>query len=223
MTNKNDKCYVCGKPATTRDHIPPKCIFPESKDIPGTKYRDNPIIVPACVEHNCSRSSDDEYFAQVISVVWGNNDIAEKQFDTKILRSFNKEPTKSIKLANGWIDVEIEGGISTKAIRLDDNRIKNVMTAIFQGLHFHEFSSSAKDEVAILPLFSTSGDNSVNSAVNSAVAQVIDSAPFGEYKGANPDVFKYRYVKSPENTQTIWELTFYNHAKVYGVSSSRDD
>lgn len=28
-------CYWCGKPAVSMEHVPPKCIFPEEKDIRG--------------------------------------------------------------------------------------------------------------------------------------------------------------------------------------------
>jgi hypothetical protein len=26
-------CYWCGKPATSKEHVPPKCLFPIDKDI----------------------------------------------------------------------------------------------------------------------------------------------------------------------------------------------
>src|SRR5262249_38328640 len=63
-TGKNlmNTCFMCDKPATTKDHIPPLCFFPEQKDIPkGANYRKNLITVPACDEHNSKTSMDDEY------------------------------------------------------------------------------------------------------------------------------------------------------------------
>ena len=38
------KCYKCDKEATGQEHIPPKCIFPERKDLDGD-YRKNLITV----------------------------------------------------------------------------------------------------------------------------------------------------------------------------------
>jgi hypothetical protein len=38
---KNRPCYHCGAPATSTEHVPPKCIFPEKKDAFGANYRRN--------------------------------------------------------------------------------------------------------------------------------------------------------------------------------------
>lgn len=32
-------CYRCDSIATTKEHVPPKCLFPEKKDIGEDKYR----------------------------------------------------------------------------------------------------------------------------------------------------------------------------------------
>lgn len=43
--NKGDrvgKCYMCDAEGNTKEHVPPKCIFPETKDIPnGGNYKKN--------------------------------------------------------------------------------------------------------------------------------------------------------------------------------------
>jgi hypothetical protein len=45
-------CYWCGKKATLMEHVPPKCLFPEEKDVMdilNKSFRNNLITVPSCV------------------------------------------------------------------------------------------------------------------------------------------------------------------------------
>ena len=57
---RTDKCYYCGEPAMSEEHVPPKCLFPEQKDT-GKDYRKNLITVPSCDKHNAGKSCDDEF------------------------------------------------------------------------------------------------------------------------------------------------------------------
>ena len=59
-------CIFCGKPATTRDHIPPKGIFPDP--MPSDL-----ITVPACESCNSNTKLDDEYFQWLITTGSGEN------------------------------------------------------------------------------------------------------------------------------------------------------
>ena len=64
--NLKIKCYICGKGgADSKDHIPPKGIFP--KDLRG-KLRGNLITVPAHSECNNSFKLDDANFGISLSL-----------------------------------------------------------------------------------------------------------------------------------------------------------
>lgn len=55
-------CYMCEATATSVEHVPPRCLFPEQKDLPsGVNLRKQLITVPSCEAHNTSKSKDDEY------------------------------------------------------------------------------------------------------------------------------------------------------------------
>jgi hypothetical protein len=59
---------MCEMAATSREHVPPLCIFPEMKDMQdGTDYRQNLITVPACDAHNLKKSADDEYLQLILT------------------------------------------------------------------------------------------------------------------------------------------------------------
>lgn len=52
-------CYACENEATSVEHTPPKCIFPQLKDFPHKNLRRNLITVPSCDRHNSAKSKDD--------------------------------------------------------------------------------------------------------------------------------------------------------------------
>ena len=59
--NKAEKtCYMCEELATSVEHIPPQCLFPEQKDLPdGIDLRKQLLTVPSCDKHNSKKSQDD--------------------------------------------------------------------------------------------------------------------------------------------------------------------
>jgi hypothetical protein len=67
-------CYMCDQPGTSREHVPPKCFFPEKKDLPpDVDFRVNLITVASRDEHNLRMSGDDQYVLLVIVGNWQNN------------------------------------------------------------------------------------------------------------------------------------------------------
>lgn len=52
---KNTTCYHCNAEGTTREHVPPKCLFPKGSDWSRL------MTVPSCVKHNNANSKADEY------------------------------------------------------------------------------------------------------------------------------------------------------------------
>lgn len=74
MTSRT--CYWCSAPASTREHVPPKCIFPEPIDVAdGTNYRGQLLTVPSCPIHNLAKSTDDEYLLCVLAMNILNNSV----------------------------------------------------------------------------------------------------------------------------------------------------
>ena len=61
---------MCDNLATTKEHVPPKCLFPEKKDLKDISLdlRKALIKAPSCVDHNCKKSGDDEYLFNVLSM-----------------------------------------------------------------------------------------------------------------------------------------------------------
>ena len=60
--SKENGCIYCGKPATTREHVPSKAFLVEP-------YPDNLATIPACFECNNGFSNDEEYVACFLDVL----------------------------------------------------------------------------------------------------------------------------------------------------------
>ena len=90
----SDSCYICSAEATSREHVPPKCLFPEYKDVPDRDFRRNLISVPSCDTHNSSKSQDDEYLLFILISHYENNAVAKEQFSTKIVRALKERPSR---------------------------------------------------------------------------------------------------------------------------------
>lgn len=88
-------CYWCGEKAVSMEHVPPKCIFPEEKDVNEIfeeNFRKELITVPSCDLHNLKKSNLDEYLMAVLSAKVGNNSLAYIQTMTKVQRSLRRNP-----------------------------------------------------------------------------------------------------------------------------------
>ncbi len=80
-------CYMCDEKSTSSEHVPPKCLFPEEKDLPpGVDLRKSLITVPSGDLHNSKKSSDDEYLLYCLVMSIPSNEIAKKLFLTKVMR-----------------------------------------------------------------------------------------------------------------------------------------
>ncbi len=96
---EQETCYMCDAVAISREHVPPKCIFPELKDLPDKDFRKSLITVPSCYEHNSKKSKDDEFLMVSLAGIFGNNSIGFKHKFSKVDRAIKRS---SMRLA-GWV------------------------------------------------------------------------------------------------------------------------
>lgn len=215
-----ETCYMCSSEASSKEHVPPKCFFPEKKDIPGKDFRRNLIRVPSCDQHNIEKSHDDEYLACALVCDIENNAIAYEHFSTKILRTFKKKPyfVKTV-LANQ--QPVLVNGEETIAFKVNIKRFRNGMEMISRGLFFHNHKKKwLKPIYVFCPSLQKIEKNTINKnplAVNlSWVANGFFS--YHEKLGENPEIFYYQMEYIPENEQLILKLVFYGALEVFCVS-----
>src|SRR5690606_5165349 len=93
---KSEICYMCQNSATSSEHVPPQCIFPEKKDA-NQDLRKNLITVPSCEEHNQRKSHDDQFLMVSLAGLIGNNSIGFQHFNGKIQRALKRTSYKLLE------------------------------------------------------------------------------------------------------------------------------
>ena len=129
-------CIYCGSVATTRDHVPPKAIFPKWR-----RKLAKPITVPSCASCNEGFSLDDQYFTAALTANWKAGPAAMETWiqtvrpalqtaDRQGLKRLLQRSVRPISLVVGGSTLET--GIFTP----DMNRFQRVITRIVKGLYF---------------------------------------------------------------------------------------
>jgi len=193
-------CYLCGCPAETQDHIPPKGLFQKPRPT-------NMITVPACHRCNNSGAKDDEYFRWFIATASAEDPAAEQIIDMRILPSLRTKPAffGLIRRSFRRVDLVSEGGIwlgQSPAIKFDRPRIQRVVERIVKGLFWRHSGRSLQQPYYVenLILNPKPPDDKFRRAVL--------ALPFS--KIGNGRVFCYhRWIYSKDTSITFWFLHFF--------------
>lgn len=211
-------CYMCDREATTVEHAPPRCIFPEIKDTPnGADYRQNLITVPSCSEHNTAKSHDDEYLLFILAASITSSDVGLMQFLTKVKRSAERKPALASKMARNSAPVKIfhedrHQWEDAAGIVVEGTRIDATISKFARALYFHETNRKFFDAVRVITSFTMYSDLNFNNSISSAVEAADNFFSSHPLCGKNSDVFWYKFEEG-ENTATML-LCFYGATKI---------
>src|SRR5262245_24687551 len=125
-----EKCYMCGDPGITKEHVPPYSFFPEG-------YRDNLVTVPSCQKHNNHLAKDVEYVRNIIATSIQVNDVGSSLTD-KVIRSYTKSSGLAKRVFGNMRTFKV-GNEKTGIIRIDLERFNSVIKAIAYALYFRDF------------------------------------------------------------------------------------
>ena len=214
-----EKCYFCGKPATSAEHVPPKCLFPEQKDMRGEDYRKNLITVPSCDKHNMHKSKDDEFLMACLAPVVGNNATAFIHTNTKLVRTYLHNPRLIDKTVLDSRKVTIVGpdGITFPTLvgRPDMPRLCRALQAVARGLYFYANGKRFKGKVTVIPSFMNYPRGDTMSVIQLLSQRMIDQERDDwEIHGENPRIFSYQIGPVDQCGFIPMVMTFYSHAEV---------
>lgn len=218
------ECYMCDELGTTVEHVPPKCLFPEKKDLPeGLDLRKQLITVDACEKHNTAKSMDDEYIFYTLVMNLPANEIGTNQFLTKVMRSIERNPSliKKFIEKNQIVtlkDTETDECFETFAFEIDRNRFEKAIEMMARALYFSHYKQKWLSKVLVHPEFLLSLSESAieTNDLTSKMAQAADQLfKNKEFFGKNPDVFKYQVLENDSTkSDKVFRLHFYNGCKV---------
>lgn len=217
------RCYMCDRPGTTNEHIPPRAIFPEAKDVDGQNYRVDLITVPSCFEHNAAKSDDDEFLMVSLAGIIGNNSIGYRHKFTKVDRAIRRSSSrlleKAIAKKERLIKVEPETNRFVEVIwgTPDVERLRRCFDRIVRGLHLHHFGRPLEGETRILLGYLFYSDRSAKNfsqfIVDRAELDLVDKPRYG----MNQEVFYYQITEPDQFGLFVFRLCFYGGLNVYAA------
>ena len=210
-------CYICNQEASSKEHVPAKCFFPEDG-----KYKKNLITVHSCSLHNEDTSADDEYVRNIITMSLGNNNIAYNKFIRKTIKSFAKSERLFESTTRNAIPLEIHNGDvneRTIAIEIDRERFDKIMKKIAYGLFYYDNNCVWDRELIVTTEFLRYEDLSPDD-LGKMIQRFRSYLIEPEFDGKNPMVFKYKFIipaPSDEFDQVLW-MKFYESFEVFITS-----
>ena len=197
-------CYNCGKPATTKDHIPPKCLFPK-----GT--RGHLITVPSCRDCNESMALDDQYFAAFLAVHWNNSPAALRVWNETVRPQLRRADFQGLRKRFAasakpiWLPSR-GGFVQTGVLVGEDDRLDSSIRKIIKGLYHNHVLSPVRP----------SDEIHVYYPVEDPLLEVAKRA---NLVTVHEEVFQYRYaIAESEPVVSIWWLLFYRNILVVGAT-----
>lgn len=209
---------MCDKNATSKEHAPPRCIFPATKDLPAPfDYRQGLITVPSCDEHNTNKSRDDEYLLYLLAASVTSSEIGLNHFLSKVRRAAERKPRLTNSLASNAKPVQLlgldtgsrEDGL---AIKIDGSRIDATFANCARALYFFETKRKFLGPVKVITPFMMYLDRQTNESVSGALAASETFFAPHPAAGQNPSIFNYKFVEGACTATML--LCFYGSTKI---------
>ncbi len=217
-------CYMCDAQRTSDEHVPPRCLFPEKKDLPpAIDLRNNLITVPSCDAHNSKKSKDDEYILYVLVMNIPNNEVAQNHFLSKIIRAIDRNPSLINQFLGRHAPVHVHDSTNDKiqetiAMQIDTERFYSALDHMGRALYFNHFNLKWPGAVSVCPDFLLSLHPEYARQTNESMERMANLAKelFNnvEAHGNNPEVFKYQLVDGTKGVSKIMRLLFYGGSGV---------
>jgi len=218
---KVETCYMCDKPCTSREHVPPRCFFPAQKDLPeGIDHRKKLMRVPSCNEHNLCTSKDDEYLLVIIAAHYQNNQAAYSHYMTKIIRTFKHSGGLRQRFFESCFPATLNGK-PTAAIVSETDRVLSELNKIARGIHYYHLKQ--KWLIPNLWIFSPSRLRSAESFYDQLSLKICSEAEKQiknkPQHGNNPDIFYFQVYQ--DDPLTMFKMVFYGGFEVFVLDASR--
>lgn len=211
---------MCERPATSREHVPPRCLFPESRDIPGTQLRANLITVPSCDLHNGMKSKDDEFLMVCLAGILGNNSIGYHHKFTKVDRALRRSSLRlldKVFVRRKLYTFKVQENLFIEVIwgTPDQPRLLRCFDHLARGLYFHHFGMPLFGDVKPYLRYLTPSE-----ANGTEFKRLIDDKATADLEGkprfgANPDVFFYQLTDPDPYGLRLLHLCFYTGLSIY--------
>jgi hypothetical protein len=200
-------CIYCGnKPGSTRDHVPPKSLFPKPRPV-------NMLTVPCCDDCQARFKKDEDVFMAWITIGPAIESRASKPlWEQKLKRTFEKDRgvNEVIRRLCKPVDLTTPAGIylgKGLASSIDHERKNDVLGKIVRGLFWVEYNERLPENVAI----EIYGVRRTGEDIENLIARTYEGKAIGE------GIFEYRYARAPESFESYWVMSFFRRNYFFAV------
>ncbi len=224
-----DRCYQCGAPATSVEHVPPKVFFPEIKHV-GEDVRKNLLTIPACKAHNEDYSQDDEYVAYAIvcganhsDPIDGHHPIGMRHFNTKVIAALERSPRLAATVLKGLTPIKTPKG-RAGAFTLDLDRFELSMKRIASGLWYHRTRVGVADFQNMVVVSPDLGFAETMTAPYEVMSTLVETSPgWKPLDTWDPRIFQCDFIDEPQRyfiqqNPFMLRMVFYQGFRVWVIS-----
>jgi hypothetical protein len=216
MERLKTECAYCGATKNlTRDHIPPKAIFPEPR--PGDL-----ITVLACRTCNASFQQDDEYFTTSLALRAGIErtpqgrrlvDVVRRSWGRPEAQRFQNFVASTLRVAGDNAD---RFGVRPETVGqwIDASRLGRTTSRIVRGLLYHDTGKRLPPEYHTVSILLEQADDVTKSAL---LKPLLGRAPVETGNGA----FAYVWNTTVDDFSSAWLLVFYAEAATFLVATGK--
>lgn len=197
VSMSNETCYICSADATSREHVPPRCLFPEKKYLSDADdQRVGLITVPSCEVHNTQKSGNDEYLMYLFSML-PKSSIYSRIIFEKVIRAASRKP----QLAEAIFENKITIG-DVDAYEVDRDRVDTSIGYVARAIFFNETKMKWAPPIHVNSLIYDVPAEQDGIAIDRSdilenrniLSKNIEAFLNGvEWRGANPKVFRYQF------------------------------
>lgn len=221
MVRSGGRCTFCGSPnPATRDHIPPRCLFPSGD--PG-----NLIAVRCCETCRQGTSLDDEHFKNMLLLrhdVGGTPQI--EALRDSVVRAYSnpkkRGQLKALFRSMGSAEVRTGAGIilgERATYTVEAERMARVVDRIIRGLYRHETRKLLPEGVLVRSMCVNDYEPPDPEAFK-ALVQFVSFAKTLEERSVGHGHFRYRTHSDFEGVGTsFWFLEFYDAVWFMGFTA----
>lgn len=192
-------CIYCGnKPGITRDHVPPKNLFPKPKPL-------NMLTVPCCKDCQARFKKDEDVFMAWITFgPAGESPAGIQLWEQKLKRTYNKDSgvKKIIRKSFKQVSLETPGGIymgKGLAVAINPERKNNVLKKIVRGLFWAEYKERLPEDI----LIEIYGIHGKGESINKLISVT------NEAKNSWEGIFEYRHARAQGCFESYWIMSFF--------------
>jgi len=219
IKKKNEKlCFLCGKGgANTKDHIPPRGIFP-------IKPKGQLITVPAHKECNEIFQKDDELFRNLIIGASFRTTEGKSAWDEQVVKSWGNNPgakkiLQDLLFTTYIFDSETKLSIPVEALKIDAKLVERQIQRWSRGLYYKRFNCSLPQDCKI-----------VVNKLKPPEYSIIPLMKYCEENNQRPkwhpvelNVFSYMFVTAQENQDVGLIIFLFFNTEVYSAAINIDN